>query len=220
MKGWGAFFSSAVICAVLGFSSETYAQASPPPVEARLGQLETKVEELEQKIKYRNFYLALSAVFGLIGVLTGGASLISSRRNRKADRKIKAFETNYEGGILSALQLVETCASDLSAAAELPVPDSRVNEVETVWVSALTPALNGLSEQLLRLDESAHVAGNEWAAVLDNPLDRFARSVDILLNEKNGNKAIFDAAKDFCAAARELSESVRTKLIEHKNSLG
>lgn len=220
MKGWGVLISTAVVCTALGFSSQTRAQSIPPAIEAQFGKLEKRIEDLERKIEYRYIYYGSSILLGLFGAIMGTVSFVSSRNDRTADRKVKAFETNYEGGVQSALQHVETCVSNLSAAAELPVPDSRVEAVRNIWVSELTPALSALTEQLFKLDESNNVPGNEWAAILDNPQDCIGQTVDVLLDETKGSKAIAKAENEFSAAARKLAETVRTKLIKHKNSLG
>ena len=219
LGGGGRFILFVVLVATITPFTVSYANAVTPTVGERLTVVEEDLTSLEDEISQRKTLLNGAAVVGALGFLLGLVNLYFNRKDKKADKAAKAFESYYEAPVQSALERLETNALDLSTASELAVPENRAQEVSEIWIKHVTPAITGLNEQLFRLDESDNVAGDEWSATIDEQLDRVAVAINTLLDKTKGPKVLAAAADEFSTSIRELSEAIRSKLIDHKNNL-
>lgn len=223
LGGGGRFILFVVLMATISPFTVSYANAVTPTVSERLTVVEENLTALEDKISQRKTLLNVAAVVGVLGFLLSLANLHFNRKDRKADKKadkaVKAFETHYEAPVQSALERLEMNALDLLTASEHAASINRAQEVKEIWTKHVTPAIAGLTEQLLKLDESNNIDGSEWSATIDEQLDQVGIATNTLLDKTKGPKALADAADDFSSAIRKLAESIRSKLIDHKNKL-
>lgn len=215
----GVIISSASFCLALTLTNAESASVSIIPLQDRVSELEKKTEKLEHEILIRNILLSITALTGLIGAGTGIRSFSIALKNRNFDNKVRAFETNYEGRLQSALERVEAHVADLRFAAEKPNPSERIKEVGKVWIGPLVHALGVLNEQLTELNESNNVGRDDWSSAIDDYQDQIGESINILMDETIRNSEVVQAADLFAMSARKISESIRTKLIEHKKTL-
>jgi len=196
------------------------ANAATPTIEERESRLEVSISNLEEKLANRTGWLVVSVLIGLGGLALNYGNFRAARENRKADLKVKSFETNYEGALQSALERNEVNGSDIMQAAQAADPHKRVEDVDRLWNEKYLPSYSALTNQLRKLDESGNVEGDEWSSLVDDALDRLGVAVDVLLDPDKGASAVHRASDSFAHASRSLAEAVRSHLIKHKNKLG
>ena len=187
--------------------------------EAADAAVDERLDYLEQKVLQSERAVVGALVVGLLGLGLSAFTFVTNRRDRKIDRVVKEFETHYESALQSALERVEASYVELGAAAETASPEERIVGVENIWRQSVLPAMAALHQQLLKLDESNNVGGDEWSAAIDESMDRAAVAVDTLLDASKGVSTLSEASAEFSGAFRELVETVKSKLIAHKRNL-
>lgn len=187
--------------------------------EASDTSLEDRVERIESAGLYRNWGLGITAVLGVASLFLGALNFTTARKNRLKDQEIKTFETNYEGGIQSALAQIENNTSNFLIAVDEPDPSKRVEKAKRIWKDEFTPSLTSLSEQLQKLDESENIIENGWSSLPDHHVDNLAKSVDTLLVEDESPTSVNCAILNFGRIARRLAEDIRSKIIQYKKKI-